>query len=43
MSGQRSLEDAPAMMPWGGWASFKDSEGNIHGLHSPVREGVSAN
>jgi lactoylglutathione lyase len=23
--------------PWGGWAIFKDSEGNAHGLHSPVR------
>ncbi len=22
--------------PWGGWAMFKDSEGNVHGLHSPV-------
>ena len=21
--------------PWGGWAMFTDSEGNIHGLHSP--------
>jgi len=27
--------DAPAKMPWGGWATFKDSEGNVHGLHSP--------
>jgi predicted enzyme related to lactoylglutathione lyase len=24
--------------PWGGWATFKDSEGNVHGVHSPVRE-----
>lgn len=30
------FEDAPAMQPWGGWATFKDSEGNIHGLHSPA-------
>lgn len=21
---------------WGGWAMFKDSEGNVHGLHSPA-------
>jgi len=31
---------APEEMPWGGWAMFKDSEGNVHGLHSPVREAV---
>jgi lactoylglutathione lyase len=29
--------------PWGGWAMFKDSEGNVIGLHSPVPAGVSAN
>lgn len=29
--------------PWGGWAMFKDSEGNSLGLHSPVVAGVSAN
>lgn len=28
--------------PWGGWAMFKDSEGNIHGLHSPVTAAVSS-
>ena len=28
---------------WGGWAMFKDSEGNVLGLHSPVPAGVSAN
>jgi predicted enzyme related to lactoylglutathione lyase len=33
----------PERMPWGGWAMFKDSEGNIHGLHSPVRERVGSN
>jgi len=35
--------EAPKMEPWGGWAMFKDSEGNIHGLHSPVPAGVSRN
>jgi len=28
--------EQPHDEPWGGWAMFKDSEGNIHGLHSPV-------
>ena len=28
--------DGPRTEPWGGWAMFKDSEGNIHGLHSPA-------
>jgi predicted enzyme related to lactoylglutathione lyase len=28
--------EGPRTEPWGGWATFKDSEGNIHGLHSPV-------
>ena len=28
---------------WGGFAMFKDSEGNVHGLHSPVPAGVSTN
>jgi len=37
------LESEPTTQPWGGWAQFKDSEGNIHGLHSPVPAGVSAN
>lgn len=35
--------EAPRTEPWGGWATFKDSEGNEHGLHSPVKAGVSAN
>jgi lactoylglutathione lyase len=35
--------DTPRNEPWGGWAMFKDSEGNVHGLHSPVRAGVSSN
>lgn len=33
----------PQTMPWGGWAMFRDSEGNVHGLHSSVAAGVSAN
>ena len=37
------FEDEPTREPWGGWATFKDSEGNIHGLHSPVTAGVSSN
>ena len=28
--------EAPRTEPWGGWATFKDSEGNRHGLHSPA-------
>jgi lactoylglutathione lyase len=35
--------DGPKTEPWGGWAMFKDSEGNEHGLHSPVPAGVSSN
>jgi lactoylglutathione lyase len=35
--------DEPRTEPWGGWAMFKDSEGNVHGLHSPVPAGVSRN
>jgi hypothetical protein len=30
-------------MPWGGWATFVDSEGNVHGLHSPARISMSNN
>jgi catechol 2,3-dioxygenase-like lactoylglutathione lyase family enzyme len=30
--------DAPSMQYYGGWTTFKDSEGNISGIHSPVRE-----
>jgi predicted enzyme related to lactoylglutathione lyase len=29
--------EAPRSEPWGGWAMFKDSEGNVHGLHSQAR------
>ncbi len=35
--------EPPRSEPWGGWAMFKDSEGNVHGLHSPVPVGVSSN
>jgi lactoylglutathione lyase len=35
--------EEPRTEPWGGWATFKDSEGNEHGLHSPVPAGVSGN
>ena len=37
------FEEDPRTEPWGGWATFKDSEGNRHGLHSPVPAGVSNN
>jgi predicted enzyme related to lactoylglutathione lyase len=35
--------EQPQAMPWGGWAMFKDSEGNVLGLHSPVAAAVSKN
>ncbi|MBV8163219.1 MAG: VOC family protein [Candidatus Eremiobacteraeota bacterium] len=31
--------EKPRTEPWGGWAMFKDTEGNVHGLHS----GATAN
>jgi predicted enzyme related to lactoylglutathione lyase len=31
------FSEPPRTEPWGSWALFKDSEGNAHGLHSPVR------
>jgi predicted enzyme related to lactoylglutathione lyase len=34
------FEEPPRTEPWGGWASFIDSEGNVHGLHSPVPANV---
>jgi predicted enzyme related to lactoylglutathione lyase len=37
------FEEQPRAEPWGGWATFKDSEGNVHGLLSAVPAGVSAN
>lgn len=30
--------DGPRSEPWGGWATFQDSEGNVHGLHSPAQQ-----
>jgi lactoylglutathione lyase len=35
--------DAPRTEPWGGWAMFKDSEGNVLGMHSPAPATFSAN
>jgi catechol 2,3-dioxygenase-like lactoylglutathione lyase family enzyme len=35
--------DAPSMQYYGGWTTFKDSEGNVTGIHSPVRETAGAN
>ena len=32
----------PQAMPWGGWAMFRDSEGNVHGLHSPIPANATA-
>src|SRR5438445_2468779 len=37
------LVEEPRTEPWGGWAVFKDSEGNQHGLHSAVPAAVSKN
>ncbi len=31
-----AFPEPPSMMFFGGWAQFKDSEGNIFGLHSPA-------
>jgi hypothetical protein len=31
------------MQYYGGWTTFKDSEGNVTGIHSPVRETAGAN
>ena len=38
-----AIQDEPRMEPWGGWAMIVDSEGNVHGLHSPVPANVSSN
>jgi lactoylglutathione lyase len=38
-----TFESEPSNMPWGGWAQFKDSEGNVIGMHSPAPANVSAN
>src|SRR5215469_43949 len=37
------FKEQPRTEPWGGWATFKDSEGNVHGMHSGAPAGVSAN
>ncbi|MGH8208820.1 MAG: VOC family protein [Steroidobacteraceae bacterium] len=31
------VTDGPRDEPWGGWAMFEDSEGNIHGMRSPPK------
>lgn len=31
-----AFTEEPRKEPWGGWAMFQDSEGNVHGLHSPA-------
>lgn len=38
-----TFTETPRVEPWGGWAQFQDSEGNVHGIHSPAPAGVSAN
>ena len=35
------FEDEPSMEFFGGWARFKDSEGNVFGLHSPARQSAT--
>jgi predicted enzyme related to lactoylglutathione lyase len=30
-----TFSEAPVRHPWGMWAQFEDSEGNVFGLHSP--------
>jgi len=37
------FKEEPRTEPWGGYAVFKDSEGNEHGLHSSVPAGVRTN
>lgn len=37
-----AFSEPPRREPWGGWAMFTDSEGNVHGLHSPAEAGVGA-
>lgn len=39
---QIEFTEPPRQEPWGGWAMFKDSEGNVHGLHSPARAGAAS-
>jgi lactoylglutathione lyase len=35
-----AFSEPPRNEPWGGWAMFTDSEGNVHGLHSPAAASV---
>ena len=35
------FEDGPSMEYFGGWTTFKDSEGNTSGIHSPVKEAAA--
>jgi predicted enzyme related to lactoylglutathione lyase len=37
-----NFTEAPRSEPWGGWAMFEDSEGNVHGMHSPAPAAGSA-
>ena len=37
------FEEEPRTEPWGGWAMFKDSEGNVHGFHSSAPATVGSN
>jgi len=37
------FEEEARNEPWGGWAMFKDTEGNVHGFHSPAPAHVSSN
>jgi lactoylglutathione lyase len=41
-TGGVEFAEVPRMEFYGGWASFKDSEGNVWGVHSPVRETAAA-
>jgi predicted enzyme related to lactoylglutathione lyase len=35
-----AFAEPPRTEPWGGWAMFSDSEGNVHGMHSPAPANV---
>jgi lactoylglutathione lyase len=36
------FSEPPRTEPWGGWAMFEDSEGNVIGVHSPAAATVGA-
>lgn len=38
-----TFTEPPRTEPWGGWAMFEDSEGNVHGVHSPAPVTASNN